>query len=55
MPEVMTRNEHLTDADLGLFVTNLTISMSRFQTEFAAERAASYFVAALFLFESLNQ
>ncbi len=33
----MTRNYHFTDADLGLFTTNLTIPMTRDATEFAAK------------------
>ncbi len=35
----MSSNEHLTDADLGLFATNLAIPMTRDATEFAAKRA----------------
>ncbi len=39
----MTRNEHLTDADLHFFAGNLVVTMARDATEFAANGAVFCF------------
>jgi len=48
MIDTTKRNYTLTDADLGLFATNLTIPMTRDATEFTAKRAASFYETAPF-------
>ncbi len=40
MLSTINRNYRLTDADLGLFATNLTIPMTRDAREFAGKGAA---------------
>ncbi len=52
----INKDFRLTDADLGLFATNLTIPMTRDATEFAAKVAVSFFDTAscFFIFIKCN-